>query len=317
MFQVQCLESAQKAATENVAKFCIEPLSKGQGITIGNALRRTLLSNIPGTAIVGTRISGVDHEFSVIPGVKEDALEILLNLKQLVFKGNLNEPIITRLNIQGPCIVTAGDIDIPTNLELIDPQQYIATITDFSHLEMEFILEQGESYVLSEKTASNNPRGFLAVDGVFTPIKKVNFFVEISSSKERLEKERLIIEIETNGSILPLEALDLATERLSSLFKLVERGIILRYSADRASKFPPTVVENIVQVSQTDVTGVLIEELELSIRAYNCLKRAQIHTLGELLKYSKENLLEFKNFGQKSANEVCENLHERFNLTLN
>ena len=309
MFQVECLESAQKAATENVAKFCIEPLSKGQGITIGNALRRTLLSNIPGTAIVGTRISGVDHEFSVIPGVKEDALEILLNLKQLVFKGNLNELIITRLNIQGPCIVTAGDIDIPTDLELIDPQQYIATITDFRHLEMEFILEQGESYVLSEKTASNNPRGFLAVDAVFTPIKKVNFFVETSSSKERLEKERLIIEIETNGSILPLEALNLAAERLSSLFKLIN-------SADLTAEFP-TEVENIVQVSQTDVTGVLIEELELSVRAYNCLKRAQIHTLGELLKYSKENLLEFKNFGQKSANEVCENLHERFNLTLN
>jgi DNA-directed RNA polymerase subunit alpha len=309
MFQVQCLESSQKKPTELSAKFCIDPLAKGQGVTVGNALRRTLLSSIPGVAILGVRISDVDHEFSVVPGVKEDALEILLNLKQIVFKGLLNEPIITRLNVQGPGLVTAQDIALPEGLELVDKHQYIATITNSTSLVMEFLLEQGQNYTLSEKTSSNNPRGFLAMDAVFAPVRKVNFFVEISSGNTAFEKERLIIEIQTNGSLTPLVTLNSAAKTLKQMFSFEET-----LGAPSDARLPD---EKLVQGPQADVNHILIEELELSVRAYNCLKRAHIHTLGELLKYSKDNLLEFKNFGQKSADEVCENLSGRFNLTLN
>jgi DNA-directed RNA polymerase subunit alpha len=188
MFQVQCLESVQKNVTELSAKFCIDPLAKGEGITIGNALRRTLLSSTPGIAIVGVRISGVDHEFSVVPGVKEDALEILLNLKQIVIKGQIKDPVITRLNRQGPGLITAQDIQLPEQLEFVDPQQYIATITDFHNLEIEFLLEQGENYVLGEKPLPSNQRGFLALDAVFAPVKIVNFFVETSNGTTSLKK---------------------------------------------------------------------------------------------------------------------------------
>jgi DNA-directed RNA polymerase subunit alpha len=309
MFQVQCLESLQKKPTELSAKFCIDPLAKGQGVTVGNALRRTLLSSIPGVAILGVRISDVDHEFSVVPGVKEDALEILLNLKQIVFKGELNEPIITRLNVQGPGLVTAQDITLPEGLELVDEHQYIATITNSTSLAMEFLLEQGQNYTLSEKTSSNNPRGFLAMDAVFAPVRKVNFFVEVSSGNTAFEKERLIIEIQTNGSLTPLVTLNSAAKTLKQMFSFEET-----LGAPLDVRLPD---EKLIQGPQADVNHILIEELELSVRAYNCLKRAHIHTLGELLKYSKDNLLEFKNFGQKSADEVCENLSERFNLTLN
>jgi len=309
MFQVQCLKSEQKKPTEFSAKFCIEPLDKGQGITLGNALRRTLLSSIPGVAILGARISGVDHEFSIVPGVKEDALEILLNLKQVVFKGQLQEALITRLNIQGPGLITAQDIDLPPGLELVDKQQYIATITTAARLEMELLLEEGQNYTLRDKTSSNNPRGFLAVDAVFAPVKKVNFFVEVSNGATPFEKERLILEIQTNGSLEPLAALNYGAETLKQMFSFGEASIT-----------KPEIMlieENPLASPKADVNNILIEELELSVRAYNCLKRAHIHTIGELLKYSKHNLLEFKNFGQKSADEVCENLSERFNLALN
>lgn len=309
MFQVQCLKSEQNKPTEFSAKFCLEPLDKGQGITLGNALRRTLLSSIPGVAILGARISGVDHEFSIVPGVKEDALEILLNLKQVVFKGQLQEPVIARINIQGPGLITAKDIDLPLGLELADKEQYIATITTSIRLEVELLLEQGQNYTLLEKTSSNNPRGFLAVDAVFAPVKKVNFFVEVSNGATPFEKERLILEIQTNGSLEPLGALNYAAEKLKRMFSFGEASIIK----------PEIIIneENPPISPKADVNNILIEELELSVRAYNCLKRAHIHTIGELLKYSKHNLLEFKNFGQKSADEVCENLSERFNLALN
>jgi DNA-directed RNA polymerase subunit alpha len=308
MFQVQCLKSEQNKPTEFSAKFCIEPLAKGQGITLGNALRRTLLSSIPGVAILGARIAGVDHEFSVVPGVKEDALEILLNLKQVIFKGQLQEPLITCLNIQGPGLITAEDIDLPLGVELVDKQQYIATVTTSTRLEIELLLEKGQNYTLLEKTSSNNPRGFLAVDAVFAPVKKVNFFVEVLNRATPFEKERLILEIQTNGSLEPLAALNYGAEILKQMFSFGEASITK----------PELILteQNPLPNPKADVTNILIEELELSVRAYNCLKRAHIHTIGELLKYSKHNLLEFKNFGQKSADEVCENLNERFNLTL-
>ena len=180
MFNFRCLESEEYTATNIVSKFCIEPLNKGQSITIGNALRRTLLSSIKGNAIVGVRIFGISHEFSTLPDVKEDVLEILLNLKQIVFTGNIQERIIARLIFRGPGIITAKDIQLDKGLICVDPNQYIASVhSSNNNIEMEFLIEQGVGYSLSEKRPSNTLDDFLSVDAVFMPVQKVNFFVRI------------------------------------------------------------------------------------------------------------------------------------------
>lgn len=304
MFQIHCLESKTEKTNNLFSRFCIEPLSIGQGLTIGNALRRVLLSELLGVAIVGVRIAGVNHEFSTIPNVKEDIIEILLNLKQIVFKGEVNEPVIARLLFQGPGIVTANDIELPDDLEIVEPRQYIASLTSADSIEMEFLIEKGKGYSLSEKNISHVPAGFLPLDAIFMPVRKVNFFVETSRKNLSSEVESLVLEVNTDGSITPTEAISSASEFLENVFQSLKL-------TDSSSKV--SLVEN---TSQPEFTDVMIEELELSVRAYNCLKRANIHTLEDLLKYSSEDLLEFKNFGQKSADEVCDSLQIRFGKTL-
>jgi len=308
MFQVQSLESKTETAANLYSKFSIGPLVKGQGITIGNALRRVLLSNLQGVAIAGVRIAGVNHEFSTVSGVKEDIVEILLNLKQIIFKGDLEDSIVARLVCQGPGIVTAKNIELPNAINVIEEHQYILTMVSPISLEMEFIIEKGEGYLISEKTASLIPPGFLAIDSVFMPVKKVNFFVETSRSNVSAELESLILEIYTNGSLEPIDALSYAGELLEKIFSTLR----ITNSLSRKS-FVEKCIED---EKQQKLDNVMIEDLELSVRAYNCLKRANIHTLADLLKYSKEELLEFKNFGQKSADEVVERLKIRFNKTL-
>ena len=308
MFSIQCLESSTKSALSCSAKFLIEPLEKGHGITVGNALRRTLLSHIPGIAIVGVRISNVNHEFSTIDGIKEDVIEVLLNLKQLVFKGDINESsIVARLSYKGNGIITASDIELPSELTLVDSQQYIASCISYTNIEMEFLITKGYGYSLSNNNSINNLDGFLTLDAVFLPVKKVNFFVETSQSVSSLKNESLILEIETNGSITPTDAINIAGKKLVNLFSLV----------NMAHSAPKIIVEQQVnQIEQIDIKNAQIDELELSVRAHNCLKRANIHTVAELLKYSEKELLEFKNFGKKSADEVSKSLHKRFNIQL-
>lgn len=308
MFSIQCLESSTKSALSCNAKFLIEPLEKGNGITVGNALRRTLLSHIPGIAIVGVRISNVNHEFSTIDGIREDVIEVLLNLKQLVFKGDINESsIVARLNYNGNGIITANDIELPSELTLVDPQQYIASCISYTKIEMEFLITKGYGYYLSNNNSINNLDGFLTLDAVFLPVRQVNFFVETSQSVSSLKNESLILEVETDGSITPTDAINIAGKKLANLFSLVT----MSHSA------PKMVVEQQVnQIDQIDIKNAQIDELELSVRAHNCLKRANIHTVAELLKYSEKELLEFKNFGKKSADEVSKSLHKRFNIQL-
>ena len=308
MFSIQCLESSTKSALSCNAKFLIEPLEKGHGITVGNALRRTLLSHIPGIAIVGVRISNVNHEFSTIDGIKEDVIEVLLNLKQLVFKGDINESsIVARLNYKGNGLITASDIELPSELTLVDSQQYIASCISYTNIEMEFLITKGYGYYLSNNNSVNNLDGFLTLDAVFLPVKKVNFFVEASQSISLLKNESLILEVETDGSITPTDAINVAGKKLANLFSLV----------NMAHSAPKIIVEQQVnQIEQIDIKNAQIDELELSVRAHNCLKRANIHTVAELLKYSEKELLEFKNFGKKSADEVSKSLHKRFNIQL-
>lgn len=308
MFQVQCLESKTETATNIYSKFSIGPLPKGQATTIGNALRRTLLSSLQGIAITGVRIVGVNHEFHTLAGIKEDIIEILLNLKQIVFKGVLEESIKTRLVFQGPGIVTAQNIELPSNLNLVEGRQYIATVTSNVNLEMEFILEKGEGYSIDKKTSSLERAGFLSIDSIFMPVKKVNFFVETSQTNVSSELESLILEIYTNGSIEPIVALSYASKLLEKIFTELQ----IANSPSQTS----FIKESAEDKSLQELDNRIIEDLELSVRAYNCLKRANIHTLADLVNYSKEDLLEFKNFGLKSANEVAESLKVRFNKTL-
>jgi DNA-directed RNA polymerase subunit alpha len=310
MFQVQYLESTAKNPTEFYSKYSIGPFIKGQSTTIGNALRRVLLSNLQGLAITGVRIKGIDHEFSTIPNVREDVLDILLNIKQIVLKGTITEPVLARLQTQNSGIVTAGNIELPNNVSIIDPRQYLASMTNKGNLEMEFFIDRGQNYVPSGKVDPILPPGFFSVDAVFMPVNKVNFFVETSRSNPASQLENLILEIWTNGSISPSEALSSSAEILENTFKILK---ITDALSTEFSNVELPIQENKEEYLET----IYIEELELSVRAYNCLKRANVHTISDLLQYTTTDLLEFKNFGQKSADEVCENLKKRFDLNLN
>jgi len=309
MLQVQCLQSKIEKPTELYSKYSIGPFTKGQSTTIGNALRRALLSNLNGLAIVGVRINGINHEFSTIPNVKEDVIDILLNLKQVVLTGNITEPTVARLRANGEGIITASGIELPENISLVEPFQYITTLTGNTNLEMEFLIDKGQGYSISSKSETNIPEGFLAIDAVFMPVKKVNFFIETSRSNSSSELESLYLEIWTNGSITPAEALSSSAEMLEFTFSSLK---ISETVINQATTLELPLMEE----SGEHYDNIFIDELELSVRAYNCLKRANVHTLADLLKYSAGELLEFKNFGQKSADEVCENLKKRFNMDL-
>jgi len=309
MFQVQCLQSKVQTSTDHYSKYSIGPFIKGQSTTVGNTLRRVLLSNLQGLAIIGVRITGINHEFSTVPNVKEDVIDILLNLKQIILSGTITEPTLARLIVKNAGIVTASEIKLPSNITLVDPRQYIATLNTNGNLEMEFLIARGQNYLSNSVVDSVVPAGFLGVDAIFMPVKKVNFFVETSRSTSSSELESLIFEIWTNGSITPAEALSSSAEILENTFRLLKI----------AETSTTVVISNEIPVQEEGgehLDTVFIEELELSVRAYNCLKRANVHTLADLLQYSASDLLEFKNFGQKSADEVCDSLQKRFDMNL-
>jgi DNA-directed RNA polymerase subunit alpha len=308
MLQIQCLQSKTQEVNTLFSRFAIGPLKKGQGLTIGNALRRVLLSDLQGLAMAGVRIADVNHEFSTIPDVKEDVIDILLNLKQIVLKGNINESTLSRLAYHGPGIITAKDIELPEEITLVEPNQYIASVNTSKIVEMEFLIKSGEGYSISNDY-NQVPDGFLAIDAVYMPVTKANFFIETSDSNSSLNLESLILEVYTNGSITPTEAVSAAAENLQTIFNSLKLTDLPAQAKN--------VAEDVHQEKGDELQNVIIEELELSVRAFNCLKRANIHTLADLLEYSQDDLLEFKNFGQKSADEVCLNLKRKFGKELN
>nr|YP_009297495.1 DNA-directed RNA polymerase alpha subunit [Erythrotrichia carnea]AOM66838.1 DNA-directed RNA polymerase alpha subunit [Erythrotrichia carnea] len=302
-FQIECIESKSKGPREQYGQFIIEPLKQGQGLTIGNALRRTILGELEGT-IVAVRIAGVNHEFSTIEGVKEDVLEILLNLKEVVLKSDINNIQVGRVRIQGPVILTAGMFEVPSEISIIDPRQYIATICNNILFEMEFQIEKSYGYRLMEKGFDHTGIDFLRVDAVFMPAKKVNYIVRESKlAYADGMQDSLTVEIWTNGSISPQEAITNSANILTNLFSPLKHLNL-------------KVTTNEDPQEEKKISQVLIEELHLSVRAYNCLKRAQIHSVADLLDYSQEELLEIKNFGQKSADEVIEALQKRLGISL-
>lgn len=303
-FQVECVETKTERDQSQISRFVIEPLERGQGTTLGNALRRVLLSNLEGTAITAVRIAGVSHEFATVPGVREDVLDILLNMKKVVLKSYSSQPQIGRLAVQGPMTVTTEHFDLPSEVEMVDPNQYIATLSPGATLEMEFRIEKGKGYRGVEKNRDETTSlDFLQIDSIFMPVRRVNYSVEDARIGEALEKDRLIMEVWTNGSLTPQEALSQAADILVDLFNPL-----------REITFEPTDKDE--EEGDDPANQIPIEELQLSVRAYNCLKRAQINSVADLLDYTQEDLLEIKNFGQKSAEEVVEALQQRLGITL-
>nr|QCI08692.1 RNA polymerase a-subunit [Sphondylothamnion multifidum] len=302
-FQIECIESNTKGAREQYGHFVLEPLKRGQGITVGNSLRRTILSDLEGTAIVAVRIAGINHEFSTITGVREDVLEILLNLKEVILKSYSSEPQIGRIRIQGPAVITSGLFDLPTEVEIIDPKQYIATVCNNTIFEMEFRIEKGKGYRLIEKGIDNKSIDFLQIDAVFMPAKKFNYTIEEKKINTNTIEEKLFLEIWTNGSLSPQEAISQGADVLTNLFHPLTNINFKTKSTNEVNK-------------DKQINQIPIEELQLSVRAYNCLKRAQINSIADLLHYSQDELLEIKNFGQKSAEEVIDALKEVLGIQL-
>ena len=305
---IKCLKSDNIESGSCHGQFLIDSLKPGQGITIGNQLRRVLLNDLGGVAISAVRIAGVSHEFSTIPGVREDILEILLNLKGIVFKSQTQTPQFGRLKIQGPAVVTADLLQLPPNLEIINPNYYIMTISTSNILEIEFKFEYGTGYKLASQTFLEENENYLQLDTIFMPVQKVDFKIENVYDTANNITERVFLDIWTNGSLSPTEALKAATQITIDLFTLLLENKEQKSSEIRETESQSRSIE--------PYTNIAIEELQLSVRAYNCLKKAQINTVGDLLHYSPEKLQELKNFGRKSADEVFSTLKNKLGIIL-
>lgn len=288
-------------STENYGRFVIEPLERGYGTTLGNSLRRILLSSIEGAAVTHIRIDGVLHEFSTIPGVMEDVTEIVLNIKKLNFKLDADRPKTLRIEARGEGIVTAADIQPDAEVEVLNPETYIAHLTDKnSKLSMELIVDKGKGYVSAEKHRyAEQILGLIPVDSIFSPIKKVNYTVEDTRVGQITNYDRLIVEIWTDGSIMPYDALSNAAEILQEYM-----GFFTNIKPSAAAAAPASTVDC------SQIYDMPIEELGLSVRSLNCLKRASVKLVGDLIAMSEDDVMKLKNFGQKSLVEIKDKLKD-------
>ena len=305
---IKCLKSEKIQSGACQGQFLINSLRPGQGITIGNQLRRVLLGDLGGMAISAVRIAGISHEFSTITGVREDILEILLNLKEIVFQSKTQNVEFGRLKVQGPAVITADLIQLPPDLKIINPNHYIATISTSNILEIEFKFEYGTGYKLASQTFLEETDNYLQLDTIFMPVQKVDFKIENVYDSNNNITERILIDIWTNGSISPNEALKSAAQIIINLFTSLIN--------DKSTNEENSLEIKTNSLSIEPYTNVAIEELQLSVRAYNCLKKAQINTVGDLLQYSPEKLQELKNFGRKSADEVFSTLKNKLGIIL-
>ncbi|MGI8675528.1 MAG: DNA-directed RNA polymerase subunit alpha [Nocardioidaceae bacterium] len=279
------------------SRFVIEPLEPGFGYTLGNSLRRTLLSSIPGASVTTIRVDGVLHEFSTIPGVTEDLTEIILNLKELVVSSEHDEPVTMYLRKQGPGTVSAADIAPPAGVEVHNPELELATLNNSGKLEMELVVERGRGYVSAvQNKAGDLEIGRMPVDSIYSPVLKVTYKVEATRVEQRTDFDRLIIDVETKQSIRPRDALASAGKTLVELFGLARE---LNIEAEGIDIGPSPVDEALA----ADL-ALPVEDLQLTVRSYNCLKREGIHTVGELISRSEQDLLDIRNFGSKSIDEV-------------
>ena len=290
-------------ADENRQRFAISPLEPGFGHTLGNALRRTLLSSIPGAAITQVQFDDALHEFSTIAGVTEDVTDIILNLKDVVVTSTSEYPVTMRLDVRGPADVTAGDIKTTADVEILNPELHLATLNAKGRLSVDVTVEQGRGYVSADRSNTAATIGIIPVDAIFSPVRRVTFAVEPTRVEQSTNFDRLMLDIETDGSISPRQALASAGQTLRSLVGLV---------ADMSDSVHGLELGDVGRTSTgSPDLDLPIEDLDLSERPRNCLKRAQVNTIGELLLKTEDELLAITNFGQKSLDEVAEKLDER------
>ncbi|MDD3628351.1 MAG: DNA-directed RNA polymerase subunit alpha [Actinomycetota bacterium] len=284
-------------------EFIIEPLERGFGHTLGNSIRRVLLSSIEGVGITRVRIDEIMHEFSTLDGMKEDILEFITNLKGVVFRMESDEPVILKLEKKGPATVKASDISLTSDVEIINPDEYICTLTKKGKLNAEIRVEKGKGYRTAEENAvEGEPIGVIPIDTIFSPVKLVQFKVEDTRVGQMTNFDRLSIDIKTNGSVKPEDALSQASKIINDYMSL------LIDLSERANKDEPIFEE--VEEEDKSKEYPSIEELELSVRAYNCLKREGINTVDKLMEYSEDELMDIRNFGQKSFQEVKDKMKE-------
>ena len=286
----------------NLQRFAISPLEPGFGHTLGNSLRRTLLSSIPGAAITQVRFDDALHEFDTITGVTEDVTDIILNLKDVVLTSSSDEPVTLRLDVRGPADVTAADIIATADVEILNTEIVIATLNAQGRLAVDLTVDRGTGY-LSGSGRSTSTIGVIPIDAIFSPVRRVTFSVEPVRVEQSTNYDKLVLEIETDGSLTPRDALASAGATLRALVELVEQ------MSDEPEGL--TLTEAVTTVAASPDLDLAIEELDLSERPRNCLKRAQVNTVGELLTKSEDDLLAITNFGQKSLDEVIEKLDER------
>jgi len=303
MLIIQRPEVEAGDADGNTQSFVVSPLEPGFGHTLGNSLRRTLLSSIPGAAVTQVRFDEALHEFDTIPGVKEDVTDLILNLKDLVLTSASGEGVDLRLDKRGPGDVTAGDIQTTSDVEILNPDLHLATVNSKGRLAIDLTVEQGRGYLSAERNKRTSTIGVIPVDAIFSPVRRVSFSIEPTRVEQATNYDKLTIEIETDGSISPREALASAGDTLRSLVSLV---------ADLSDE--PRGLE-LGEVSPTTAASpdleLAIEELDLSERPRNCLKRARVDTIGQLVSKTEDDLLAITNFGSKSLEEVLQKLDER------
>ncbi|MDD6040079.1 MAG: DNA-directed RNA polymerase subunit alpha [Clostridia bacterium] len=302
--RIDCVELSQDGA---YGKFVIEPLERGFGNTLGNALRRVLLSSLPGVAVTSIKIEGIQHEFSTVPGVTEDVSEIILNLKTLSARLYSEQAKTVMIDVKGPAEVCAKDIAVDDELEFVDPDLHICTLNEDAHLQMTLTIDKGRGYVSADKNKyPNMPIGVIPIDSIFTPIKKVNYTVTDTRVGQITDYDKLTLEVWTDGSVQPDEAISLAakilTEHLTLFVSLTDQVTTISFT-DQEDNNKDKVLE------------MTIEELDLSVRAYNCLKRAGINTVAELVQRNQEDMMKVRNLGRKSLEEVEQKL-EALNLSL-
>lgn len=297
--KIECVESDE---SNSYAKFVIEPLERGYGITLGNSLRRILLSSLPGAAVTSVKIDGVLHEFSTVPGVKEDVTEIILNLKSIALKIDGDDgPRTMYVDARGECEVTAGDIKTDGDVEIINKDLHIATLNADARLYMEINIDKGRGYVTAERNKEpNHPIGVIPIDSIYTPVKRVNYTVEDTRVGQVTDYDKLTFEIWTNGTTKPDEALSLAAK------VLIEHLKLFMTLTDHVSDVSIMVEKE--DDKKEKVLDMTIEELDLSVRSYNCLKRAGINTVEELTQRTVEDMMKVRNLGKKSLEEVEQKL---------
>ena len=312
-FEKPKIEILEKSDDNKYGRFVIEPLERGYGTTLGNSLRRVMLSSLPGTAVSFIKIKGVLHEFSSLPGIKEDVTEIVMNIKELCIKNNStnDDPKTGYIDASGDCVVKAGDIHIDGDLEILNPDLVIANLNGpEAHLEMELTITNGRGYVSADKNKEHdNSVDMIAVDSIYTPIERVNLTVENTRVGQITDYDKLTLDVFTNGTLGPDEAVSYAAKILSEHLEL-----FINLSDNVKDK--QIITEKVEDKKDTQSTDMSIDELELSVRSYNCLKRANINTVKELCNKTPEEMMKVRNLGRKSLEEVLAKLKE-LGLSLN